>query len=339
MPHNDHAAMAGQYPAAFVPTPAFLRRLDQAASESIDGDNGGAWAPSSPVIIGGAGASLTANGSLSGVRTGKRAANGGGIILTTAYVTISPARARTTAVALRDFLLRHDDETESAAGVPARPYSESGPSIVGVSATFTGFACRIPSFRIHNGYAPTRVTLRMRVGTRPAVVPTSMPGFVVTRTAQTGVWNLGQNEYYAIPTRANLTAYNVGDLVIPSAQNGRQFRCTIAGTSGASQPALFGSAVATNPPTTFADGSVTWAAETGPAFGAPHMVTLPRPSTVDAYFNQGNFQDISFVPNLNGVWDSKTYGHNITVTDASGTNNAFPSLRMDWLVTTLEPML
>lgn len=334
MAHNEHAAMAGQYPAAFVPTPAFVRRLDQAASESVDGDNGGLWTPSSPLITGGAGVSLTANGSLSAVTTGRRAANGGGIILTTAYVTISPARPRTTAVPLRDFLLRHDDETETA-----RPYAESGPSIVGVSSTFTGFACRVPSFRIHHGYTPTKVTLRMRVGTRPAIVPTSMPGFVVTRTAQTGVWNLGQNEYYAIPTRANLTVYNVGDLVIPSAQNGRQFRCTVGGTSGASQPAAFGTAVATNPPTTVADGSVTWVAETGPAFGAPHMVTLPRPSTVAAYFNQGNFQDISFVPNLNGVWDSKTYGHNITVTDASGTNNAFHSLRFDWSVTTLEPML
>ena len=330
MGHNDHAAMAGQYPAAFVPTPAFLRRLDQAASESIDGDNGGSWAPASPLVIGGAGVSLTANGSLSGVRTGKRAANGGGIVLTTAYVTISPARPRTTVVALRDYLRRHDDETEIA-----RPYAESGPSIVGVNASFTGFACRVPSTRIHHGYIPTKVTLRMRVGARPTTVPTSMPGFVVTRTASTGVWGSGANEYYQIATRTNTTAYLVGALVLPSAQNGRQFRCSVAGTSGGSQPGAFTTAAVGD---TVTDGGASWLCETGPTASAPHMVTLPRPTTVDAYYNQGNFQDISFVPNLNGAWDSKTYGHSITVTDSSGTLNAFHSLRIDWSLTTLEPM-
>jgi hypothetical protein len=36
----------------FVPTPAALRNLDQYSSEMVNGDDGGTWAPTSPIVIG-----------------------------------------------------------------------------------------------------------------------------------------------------------------------------------------------------------------------------------------------------------------------------------------------
>ncbi len=54
--------------------------------------------------------------------------------------------------------------------------------------------------------------------------------------------------------RANTTAYNVGDVVRPSAGNGHLYRCIVAGTSAGSPPTF--PTVSGN---TVADGSVTWA--------------------------------------------------------------------------------
>lgn len=325
MPHNDYLSLGNLWPLTAVPSPEVMRAMDQMASELVDGDHGGVWAPSSPIVIGGAGMTLSVSGTLNGVSTGPRAASGGGIVLGSSYLTLASARARVTVIPLRDFLARSDDNTTN--------YNESGAGIANVAA---GFSCRVPSYRLHKGYTPTSVTLRMRVGTRPAAVPTAMPGFRITRVAAVSLWNPGSNEYYSIPTRANLTPYALNDLVLPTTPNGKQFRCTTAGTSGAAQPAGVTTGVVG---ATTADGSVVWTCETGPSFGGPHLMTLPRPATVDAYFNQGNYQDISFVPNNLGAWDSSTYSHSVAVADASGTNNSYHSLRIGWSLTTVEPLL
>ena len=328
MPHNDYTNVGGLWPSSVVPTPDAMRRLDQAASECIDGDNGGTWTPSSPIIIGGAGVSLLNNVAVSGAVSGPRAAAGGGIILSSQFLSVVPARTRTTVVALRDFLTRLDENVAI--------YNELGG---GVSAfAGTTFSCPLPSQRIHRNFTPLSVTLRMRVTARPAAVPTSMPGFVITRIPATGSWISGTNEYYQIPTRANSTAYALGALVLPTVANGTQFRCIVAGTTAAAQPA--GVTTGTVNFTAVTDGSVSWRCETGPAAAnSSHVVTLARPATVDAYFNQGAFQDITFIPNANGPWDSANYGHSITVTDPSGTLNAFHSVRMAWSVTAAEPLL
>lgn len=40
------------WPLGFVPTPAFLRNLDQYSSELVNGDEGGDWSPFDPIVIG-----------------------------------------------------------------------------------------------------------------------------------------------------------------------------------------------------------------------------------------------------------------------------------------------
>jgi hypothetical protein len=50
-----YAHLAGDlsgWPKGMVPTPAVMRALDQFSSELVNGDEGGTWAPESPIVIG-----------------------------------------------------------------------------------------------------------------------------------------------------------------------------------------------------------------------------------------------------------------------------------------------
>ncbi len=68
-----------------------------------------------------------------------------------------------------------------------------------------------------------------------------------------GVDNITLTPTYIIPARAALTAYALGDSVIPASANGYRYECTTAGTSSAGTP-TWGTTI--NGTTT--DGSVTW---------------------------------------------------------------------------------
>lgn len=90
-----------------------------------------------------------------------------------------------------------------------------------------------------------------------ANMPASTPGYSITAPA-------------ASPTsRANTTAYALGDYVVPAAPNGFFYKATAAGTSGGSVPTY---------PTvigdTVVDGTVTWtcAGATAPAAGTDYEV-------------------------------------------------------------------
>lgn len=55
MSRPPFAHLAGNlsgWPKGTVPTPAILRRLDQYSSELVNGEEGGAWAPEDPIVIG-----------------------------------------------------------------------------------------------------------------------------------------------------------------------------------------------------------------------------------------------------------------------------------------------
>lgn len=65
------------------------------------------------------------------------------------------------------------------------------------------------------------------------------------------------------------TAYVVGDLIVPVTHNGRVYRCTVAGTTAASQPTF-----PTTDGGTVVDGTVTWT-EMTPSFDANTNLTEP----------------------------------------------------------------
>lgn len=47
-----YASILGTYPKGLVPTPKLLRDLDQFSSELVNGEDGGTWSPSAPIVIG-----------------------------------------------------------------------------------------------------------------------------------------------------------------------------------------------------------------------------------------------------------------------------------------------
>src|SRR4051812_16622967 len=55
MGRRPYVHLAGDlsgWPKGFVPTPSHLRALDQYSSELVNGDEGGTWAPSAPIVLG-----------------------------------------------------------------------------------------------------------------------------------------------------------------------------------------------------------------------------------------------------------------------------------------------
>lgn len=83
-------------------------------------------------------------------------------------------------------------------------------------------------------------------------------GGMVTATFQSNsVQNVNKCLY---PTRANTTAYVIGDMVIPVALLGEYWECVTAGTSTGSEP----TPSPTTDGTTFTDGTVTWRIRTLP---------------------------------------------------------------------------
>ena len=328
MAHNDFVFPASQWAATTVPTPDLLRHLDQRSFEGVNGDAGGVYAPKKPIVIGGSGLQLpnvTHTHAMAGLATGRSAAAGGAIILATQYPGLIPPRQRNTVQFLRDF-----------AGM-----GESGNQLDGVvpgAVTLAGnnansyLAAVIHPRRLHDGATLNRITLRMKVGGVPAAFPASgMPGFMVRRVDASG----NASYLYQIPTRANSTTYAVGDLVVPTAQNGRQFRCIIAGTSASSQPAAFSSSAQLDAVT---DGTVTWRSEVGPTSTTNHFARLALPTTTSAAFAAGAVQSIAMLCNVNNTIDTSTYGYAVEIRDYFATKDTFFSLTINQLgVNTMAP--
>ncbi len=183
MAHNDFVMPAGQW--VIVPTPGRLARLDQQISESLNGDDGGTWAPSTPIAIGGAGltfdASLVPSQFSGGVRTGRgqHAAHAPAIRVPGAYRPhLSPPRSRSVLLMpvsttvldqARDFRFTRD-------GSVAPSYRPGTDAI--------NFGFHIPAASMHNGATLASVTFRWRLAQEKLVVGDEQ--FLLWRTPRTG---------------------------------------------------------------------------------------------------------------------------------------------------------
>lgn len=313
MAHNDYASPNGQWPDELALEPSRLRELDQNVSEGIDGDAGGVWAPEKPIIIGGSGLSMSGAFEIGAIGTGEAATAGPIAIEESVGVTYSRSRIYPV----------HDDFV----------YQEDWDSIGYVEEL--GYAQRpMTSFPVALSVGTNRVKelhfnvrVHFSVAEKPATLPSAMPGIVLAKRRVFGSYGPEQSAY-TIPTRADTTAYAIGDVVIPSTQNGRKFRCATAGTSAASQPAAFGTASSGDAVT---DGTVSWTCEPGPSAGDSfHAITLPWPSSIDAYYANGQPQ--SFGADLllaTGLQLDTLWAY---LKDETGVANKFHAveLQLDW---------
>lgn len=323
MPHNPRSLGPGSIPGHFVLTPGRLEALDQYASESLDGVAGGAYAPSSPIAIGGAGLDLRgASSKIRGdVSTGRNAV---GITLAagTRPTFNGTARTRSFTVPIR-LLSEFDNFSLRTAEQIFDPYGVRSLRTDGGS-----WYCALSPLRLHHGATLVSARLRWRSGRMPSALTAAalMPMARIIRIKRSGLQPTDYDpvnvaEVWKVPARANATAYALGDVVHSTGggnwdgSNGRTYRCVVAGSTAAVQPAM-STTVGANQ----VDGSVTWRVEHGWNNRFLHYQFPPLPASLDvaAYHNDGLPQDLPLRVNINTTIDTETYEYRLEIREPGG---------------------
>lgn len=248
MSHLDHVRPSGVYSGEMVMTAADWQRFDVAQSKTINGDAGGAWSPTQPIRIGGAGITFTtAPTEFSGgitTQTGGRVelANVSGNV-----PTISAPQSRTILISCADLIspiatfsptqsmLQDDYDVMSTSPLPVGLQSTNGSTLTGVPSVLY-----VPSRYLHQGGSLSNLKLHFRVTSKPTTNTLPSLGFGMLAVNASGSF---QN---FAPTFSNWQSghgYSVGQYVVPSATptnyiNGYYYKCTIPGTSD-SNAAIF----------------------------------------------------------------------------------------------------
>lgn len=269
--HLDFVRPSGQWAPEMVPGAGDFQRMDFYQSRVINGDGGGLWTPSKPVIIGGHGMTFTTaptafTGPVS-TATGGRVQVAGSTFppwngpsidaqVMSALGMLTPLFSLSAGSAS---LLEDDYVTISDA-----------PNPVGVSSVSGGLSqpglLSIPSRYLHQGASFSSITLTFAVRSKPSSA--ALPGLAFTPYG----YNAGTNSFAAFAPSGDLstngftvwaasTPYAVGAYVIPyqgapgGTQNGFWYKATAitTGISGGTEPVwplIIGNTVL--------DGGVTW---------------------------------------------------------------------------------
>lgn len=172
MSHNARIYTQGLLTTKFVPTPRFLRQLDLDTSQSVNGDDGGLWAPTKPIIVGGSGVAIsTAGGFTGGVRTGSRAAAGALRLGDNDWPTFA-ARTRSVVFPIIDDLWAFADVNQETA---SNTYDQATPGSFKASSTALFTQNLLDRKKLPVGATIDSVTLRFRVGLKPTAVPGTLP--------------------------------------------------------------------------------------------------------------------------------------------------------------------
>lgn len=321
MAHNRRYFPGGVCPPGWVWSAGRLRRLDQVASEGLNGKDGGTWAPESAIAIGGGG--LTINGA-SWSAIGRTSTGRAGTIELPGSVTptCSPARSRMVVLPLlpsSDFSISDfGDRVEHQSASPFGVFSGA----VGGTHFFP-----LPSLRMHHGATIDRMRLRWRSNVQPTSIVannTQMPrirAFRIHKNGNTSAsWTPSNSaDLFVYPPWVLNTVHAVNDMVHSTTggawggSNGKIYRCVVAGTSGGAEPA-WSTTVGANQ----ADNTVTWRVEHGVgSFGYQHNQLPPMPlaGNLDLYHEHGTPRDLLHRVNLNAVVDTDTYFYALRVED------------------------
>lgn len=194
MTRRRHAFHAGKFPVGTVPTPGLLKRLDKYSSEMINGDEGGTYAPASPIVFGPGSVLLPAltftqassefTGDIETVKGNSKAAEAEseppGIFLRAGvFPEFESARTRAPVVPFSSW-------AEGLAALDDVPFYVLDPVFFGARAIVTNLAPRpaavaVPFRAAHHGATITSVTFRFVVTNRRAALPATQPGFRVLR--------------------------------------------------------------------------------------------------------------------------------------------------------------
>lgn len=256
--HFDFVRPGGQWPPESVPNQADFERWDLLQSKSVNGDDGGSWTPTKPIIIGGVGMSLGASSLLTG---GFATGPGGKFVLQSGdAVQLSPLRTRTLFVPILRCGTTVDVNSLSGVSIRDENYVVRvlGPKQAGVrfKNSPTAVFIDVPRRYIHTGARIATIALEFVITAKPATVPTAMELFPAA-IGTTGTTVNFSPQPGNIPGWFHSVAHSIGDYINPSSQatnRGYYYECTGNGTSSSTTEPTWPTTIGTN----FMDGTVQW---------------------------------------------------------------------------------
>lgn len=230
-PYVNLVGYLSGWPNTLVPTPATFRNLDQFSSELVNGDEGGAWAPTDPIVIGARGTPTITLGTAGSVLSGDIETVSGnaignaidalpGLILQSSAVPVfQTARTRSIVVPFTTFI-----EANTAAALN-EPRWEVDPVSLGARwiATNTTNANIIATVPMplrgqHSGATIDSIDFRFAVGEQHAALPSVMPrvraikvsGDTIAPLHTVSVGDYDANGWYVDPAATIADYYNNG---------------------------------------------------------------------------------------------------------------------------------
>jgi hypothetical protein len=317
-----------------VPGAQDYRTLDDRMSRTVSGDGGGAYAPSSPVIIGGAGMQFITTGTLF---TGNVSTGPGGRVLVDAVAGNSPkltsAGTDVIVLSMTDMQVPLGGSTISGnySWLPDDYLAVSTvPSTVGAQSVYGGqyMTLTIPGRSLHASAQLVKIILHYRVVTKPPAFASASPlSFAIVG------WDSATDSYSLLAPAATSwlpsTVYPVGTYILPQTVNatGFYYKATaIAGTGTSSSttqptwPTVVGATVIDNP----GANQITWT-----CVGLSGQL-LPS-SNASTYYNDGQPQslELDFDPNNLPTVDVAQTAYQILVSgavDVSGSTAPFVNI-------------
>ena len=254
-----------------VPTCRDFALWDTFQYKGLDGDQGGTWAPSKPIAIGGAGLQLSGAGNF--LAGGVTTSTGGRLIHGNNDYLVLPNTLRTETLGFLGSQVLTSSNGQLATGtLSTSPFGFVTP------AGWTSLVLPISSRYMHQGAALSKVLVTGRMLAQPASFPTTPLEMFFESSG--GTYGFGGSLTPLPYTQwAPTTGYTAGQYVYPLAKtSGFYYRCTISGTSSGTEgtwPTTVGG--------TFIDGSVTWQCQ-------GYAGLVPYPTTTAGYYAGGVVQ-------------------------------------------------
>lgn len=340
MPHNDHIFRHGIVPVTMVPTPGRLREMDQRASEGLNVVDGGTYAPTERIGIGGAGVRLGATAVLHDVRTGPK---GGGLILTGSDAPVF-ATPRTRSLLVNLFNTKDFSTPQFASDfIPNEdPY---GIKHIAQSGSIDQIYFPLPGRDLVQGATIDRVKLKLRLSQKPTSSMVSTSNIVMVRlirlpTNGDAIFVPSNNlDLFLYPAFVASASYALGEVIVPIVANTYKYRCVLAGTVGPSTAGW-----STTPGAVFTatgGGTSKWIVENGPLQNDRfHYVNVPYvdttlgttanlAETAEIMFNGAVPYDIELVPNRLTTIDSLNYQYFVDVFSPTGCGIIYHSIKVE----------
>lgn len=293
MSHLDFVRPGGQWPGEIVPGAQDYRRTDDAQSRIVNGDGGGNWNPTKPIVVGGAGVILNTTGSL--LNGGVSTATGGRVVLLSVAANNTPQLTQPGTDRIILPFMNGYAPTADTSNVSSLPddfaNALTSPGTVGLQSGVqsTSILTEIPGRFLHQGASFTTFVMRFRVLAKPSAVPN--PSLTFTPFA----WNAGGTSGLITglapadpqPWTSGFPV-SLGSYILPqlSQTTGFYYKCTTAGggstgTSSSAWTTTIGAATAPD------SNGVVWT-----CWGRSGQL----PATADAatYYNNGQPQALYY---------------------------------------------